>query len=124
MTSKEALEGIKLHKYIKCKECDKTMLKGCYCCNNELKNSEEFETIENDLKDKETAIKTLVEILQDTSKENETLKSGLLDFINDLQILNMIKKNLQQNPINDNQYMFQIPVENQEQFEKWLKNEK
>ena len=50
MTSKEALERIKLHKYIKCKICDETMLKGCRCCNNELKNSEEFETIENDLK--------------------------------------------------------------------------
>ncbi len=41
MTSKEALERIKLHKYIKCKECDETMLKGCRCCNNELKNSNE-----------------------------------------------------------------------------------
>ena len=50
MTSKEALERIKLHQYIKCDVCDETMLKGCNCCNNELKNSEEFETIENDLK--------------------------------------------------------------------------
>ena len=50
MTSKEALERIKLHKYIKCKVCDEKMLKGCCCCNNELKNSEEFETIEKDLK--------------------------------------------------------------------------
>ncbi len=123
MTSKEALERIKLHKYIKCKECDETMLKGCRCCNNELKNSEEFETIEKDLEEKETAIKVLVEILQNTSKENETLKSGLLDFINDLQILNIIKKNLYQNT-NNGQYMFQVPAENQEQFEKWLKNEK
>ena len=41
MTSKEALERIKLHKYIKCEVCDETMLKGCCCCNNELKNSEE-----------------------------------------------------------------------------------
>lgn len=49
MTSKEALERIKLHKYIKCEVCDETMLKGCCCCNNELKNSEEFETIEKDL---------------------------------------------------------------------------
>lgn len=72
MTSKEALERIKLHKYIKCKECDETMLKGCRCCNNELKNSEEFETIEKDLEEKETAIKVLVEVLQNTSKENET----------------------------------------------------
>lgn len=123
MTSKEALERIKLHKYIKCKECDETMLKGCRCCNNELKNSEEFETIEKDLEEKETAIKVLVEILQNTSKENETLKSGLLDFINDFQILNIIKKNLYQNT-NNGQYMFQVPAENQEQFEKWLKNEK
>jgi hypothetical protein len=123
MTSKEALERIKLHKYIKCKECDETMLEGCRCCNNELKNSEEFETIEKDLKNKETTIKTLVEILQNTSKENETLKSGLLDFINDLKILNIIKKSLYQNT-NNGQYMFQIPAENQEQFERWLKNEK
>ena len=53
MTSKEALERIKLHKYIKCEVCDETMLKGCYCCNNELKNSEEFKTIEKDLEEKE-----------------------------------------------------------------------
>lgn len=50
MTSKEALERIKLHQYVKCDVCDETMLKGCCCCNNELKNSEEFETIEKDLK--------------------------------------------------------------------------
>lgn len=50
MTSKEAIERIKLHEYIKCKVCDEKMLKGCCCCNNELKNSEELETIENDLK--------------------------------------------------------------------------
>ena len=53
MTSKEALERIKLHQYVKCEECDETMLKGCCCCNNELKNSEEFKTIEKDLEEKE-----------------------------------------------------------------------
>ena len=63
MTSKEALERIKLHKYIKCKECDETMLKGCRCCNNELKNSEEFETIEKDLEELEE-LKEVISILR------------------------------------------------------------
>ena len=50
MTSKEALERIKLREYIKCKVCDETMLKGCNCCSEELINSEELKTIESDLK--------------------------------------------------------------------------
>lgn len=50
MTSKEALERIKLRKYIKCKVCDETMCKGCFCGNEELINSEELKTIESDLK--------------------------------------------------------------------------
>ena len=50
MTSKAALERIKLRQYIKCDVCDEKMLKGCNCCNEELINSEELKTIESDLK--------------------------------------------------------------------------
>lgn len=50
MTGKEALERIKLREYINCNVCDETMLKGCNCCSEELINSEELKTIENDLK--------------------------------------------------------------------------
>ena len=50
MTSNEALERIKLRKYIKCDVCDEMMCKGCFCGNEELINSEELKTIESDLK--------------------------------------------------------------------------
>lgn len=79
MTSKEALERIKLHQYIKCKVCDETMLKGCCCCNNELKNSEEFKTIEKDLEEKE--------IYNNILKRNNKVLSSLVQLNDVLQKL-------------------------------------
>lgn len=82
MTSKEALERIKLHEYIKCKVCDEKILKGCCCCNNELKNSEEFETIEHDLKrleDLEDVISILrwcIDIVKNDNGEYMILPKG------------------------------------------------
>ena len=69
MTGKEALERIKLHQYIKCDVCDEKMLKGCNCCNNELKNSEEFETIENDLK--------RLEAIENTGRKKYVMVKGM-----------------------------------------------
>ena len=69
MTSKEALERIKSRKYIKCEVCDETMWKGCFCGNEELVNSEELKTIENDLK--------RLEAIENTGKKKYVMVKGM-----------------------------------------------